>query len=100
MKNSLFTYNALSREFDENYLRRFSEHFYEDEVLNLPSAPDVCSYLMPEADEVNSIRDGAVNNLKRLAEEFGRDCAMQHIVAQKDDEFESLNCQSIIELHK
>ncbi|KAI3805755.1 hypothetical protein L1987_21640 [Smallanthus sonchifolius] len=36
------------KEFDENYLRRVSEHFYEDEVLNLPSAPDVCSYLMPE----------------------------------------------------
>ncbi|KAK9073058.1 hypothetical protein SSX86_007380 [Deinandra increscens subsp. villosa] len=36
------------KEFDENFLRRVSEYFYEDEVLNLPSAPDVCSYLMPE----------------------------------------------------
>ncbi|KAJ0699585.1 putative protein-serine/threonine phosphatase [Helianthus annuus] len=36
------------KEFDENFIRRVSEHHYEDEVLNLPSAPDVCSYLMPE----------------------------------------------------
>ncbi|KAK1412415.1 hypothetical protein QVD17_33654 [Tagetes erecta] len=36
------------KEFDENFLRRVSEYFFEDDVLNLPSAPDVCSYLMPE----------------------------------------------------
>ncbi|KAL0281819.1 UNVERIFIED_CONTAM: protein phosphatase PP2A regulatory subunit A, partial [Sesamum radiatum] len=31
---------------------------------------------------VYSIRDAAANNLKRLAEEFGPDWAMQHIVPQ------------------
>ncbi|XP_024981052.1 RNA polymerase II C-terminal domain phosphatase-like 2 isoform X2 [Cynara cardunculus var. scolymus] len=36
------------KEFDENLLRRLSDHFYEDEVLNLPSVPDVCKYLMSE----------------------------------------------------
>ncbi|MFS8013916.1 putative protein-serine/threonine phosphatase [Helianthus anomalus] len=36
------------KEFDENLIRRVSEHFYEDEVLNLPPAPDVCNYLMSE----------------------------------------------------
>ncbi|KAI3732343.1 hypothetical protein L1987_63547 [Smallanthus sonchifolius] len=36
------------KEFDENLIRRVSEHFHEDEVLNLPSAPDVCNYLMSE----------------------------------------------------
>lgn len=32
--------------------------------------------------QVYSIRDAAANNLKRLAEEFGPDWAMQHIVPQ------------------
>ncbi|KAK1377434.1 Protein-serine/threonine phosphatase [Heracleum sosnowskyi] len=36
------------KEFDENLLRSVSEIFYEDEVVNLPSAPDVSNYLMPE----------------------------------------------------
>ncbi|KAM0053799.1 putative protein-serine/threonine phosphatase [Helianthus debilis subsp. tardiflorus] len=36
------------KEFDENLIRRVSEHFHEDEVLNLPPAPDVCNYLMSE----------------------------------------------------
>ncbi|KAK9069967.1 hypothetical protein SSX86_010365 [Deinandra increscens subsp. villosa] len=36
------------KEFDENLIRRVSEHFHEDEVLNLPSAPDVSNYLMSE----------------------------------------------------
>ncbi|WOH10979.1 hypothetical protein DCAR_0830456 [Daucus carota subsp. sativus] len=36
------------KEFDENLLRSISEIFYEDEVVNLPSAPDVSNYLMPE----------------------------------------------------
>ncbi|XP_076914038.1 RNA polymerase II C-terminal domain phosphatase-like 2 [Bidens hawaiensis] len=36
------------KEFDENHIRRVSEFFHEDEVLNLPSAPDVCNYLMSE----------------------------------------------------
>lgn len=39
---------VLTREFDENLLRRISEIFYEDEVVNLPSAPDVSNYLMSE----------------------------------------------------
>ncbi|KAF8402673.1 hypothetical protein HHK36_010762 [Tetracentron sinense] len=36
------------KEFDENLLRRISELWYEDEVVNLPSAPDVSNYLMSE----------------------------------------------------
>jgi len=32
--------------------------------------------------QVHSIRDAAANNLKRLAEEFGPEWAMQHIVPQ------------------
>ncbi|XP_048236140.1 RNA polymerase II C-terminal domain phosphatase-like 2 isoform X2 [Ricinus communis] len=36
------------KEFDENLLRRISEVFYEDEVNNLPLAPDVSNYLMSE----------------------------------------------------
>ncbi|KAI4364152.1 hypothetical protein MLD38_020282 [Melastoma candidum] len=36
------------KEFDENLLRKISEVFYEDEAVNLPSPPDVSSYLMTE----------------------------------------------------
>lgn len=36
------------KEFDENLLRRITEVFYEDDVVNLPPAPDVSSYLMSE----------------------------------------------------
>ncbi|KAI3474727.1 hypothetical protein Pfo_029912 [Paulownia fortunei] len=36
------------KEFDENLLRRISDIFYEDEVVNLPCAPDVSNYLMSE----------------------------------------------------
>ena len=32
--------------------------------------------------QVFSIREAAVNNVKRLAEEFGPEWAMQHIVPQ------------------
>lgn len=32
--------------------------------------------------QVNSIRDAAANNVKRLAEEFGPEWAMQHIIPQ------------------
>lgn len=32
--------------------------------------------------QVYSIRDAAANNLKRLAEEFGPDWALQHIIPQ------------------
>ena len=41
----------IDREFDENILRQISELFYEDEVVNLPSAPDVSNYLMSEVFE-------------------------------------------------
>jgi len=45
--------NAIvSREFDEILLRRISEVFYEDVVLNLPPAPDVSNYLMSEVCEL------------------------------------------------
>ncbi|CAN4115926.1 unnamed protein product [Withania somnifera] len=36
------------KEFDEGLLRKICEIFYEDEVVNLPSAPDVSNYLMTE----------------------------------------------------
>ncbi|XVF08265.1 hypothetical protein REPUB_Repub06bG0211600 [Reevesia pubescens] len=36
------------KEFDESVLRKISEVFYEDEVVNLPLAPDVSNYLMSE----------------------------------------------------
>ncbi|XP_077238722.1 carboxyl-terminal domain (ctd) phosphatase-like 2 isoform X2 [Tasmannia lanceolata] len=36
------------KEFDENLLRRISELGYEDEVVDLPFAPDVSDYLMSE----------------------------------------------------
>ncbi|XP_010256579.1 PREDICTED: RNA polymerase II C-terminal domain phosphatase-like 2 isoform X5 [Nelumbo nucifera] len=36
------------KEFDENLLRKISELRYEDEVINLPYAPDVSNYLMSE----------------------------------------------------
>ncbi|KAK8371613.1 hypothetical protein V6Z11_A01G254600 [Gossypium hirsutum] len=36
------------KEFDENVLRKMSEVFYENEVVNLPVAPDVSNYLMSE----------------------------------------------------
>lgn len=47
------------KEFDENLLRRLSEHFYEDEVLNLPSVPDVCNYLMSE--DASFVPNGNMN---------------------------------------
>ncbi|VFQ94253.1 unnamed protein product [Cuscuta campestris] len=42
------------REFDEDLLRQISEIFYEDEVVKLPSAPDVCNYLITENTGVSS----------------------------------------------
>ncbi|XP_052172563.1 RNA polymerase II C-terminal domain phosphatase-like 2 isoform X2 [Diospyros lotus] len=36
------------KEFDESILRRISEQFFEDEVVNLPAAPDVSNYLISE----------------------------------------------------
>ncbi|KAK1562299.1 hypothetical protein Q3G72_009756 [Acer saccharum] len=36
------------KDFDEIFLRRLSEAYYEDEVVNLPPAPDVSNYLMSE----------------------------------------------------
>ncbi|KAM5560389.1 RNA polymerase II C-terminal domain phosphatase-like 2 [Rosa sericea] len=36
------------KEFDEIFLRRISEVFYEDEVVNLPPSPDVSNYLISE----------------------------------------------------
>lgn len=46
---------TYSREFDENLLRRITEVFYEDDVLNLPPAPDVSNYLMSEVYELANI---------------------------------------------
>ncbi|XP_050381463.1 RNA polymerase II C-terminal domain phosphatase-like 2 [Argentina anserina] len=36
------------KEFDEIFLRRISEVFYEDVVVNLPRSPDVSNYLISE----------------------------------------------------
>lgn len=36
------------REFDEGLLPRISDVFYEDELVNFPSAPDVGNYLISE----------------------------------------------------
>ncbi|CAI8612860.1 unnamed protein product [Vicia faba] len=36
------------KEFDENFLQRIAEVFFEDEVGSLPHPPDVSSYLMSE----------------------------------------------------
>ncbi|KAG8647742.1 hypothetical protein MANES_09G104300v8 [Manihot esculenta] len=36
------------KEFDDNLIRRISEVFYEDEVINLPHAPDVSNYMISE----------------------------------------------------
>ncbi|KAH9609867.1 hypothetical protein KSS87_008167, partial [Heliosperma pusillum] len=36
------------KDFDENMLRKISELFYEDEMSNVPSPPDVSNYLIPE----------------------------------------------------
>ncbi|PON73533.1 HAD-like domain containing protein [Parasponia andersonii] len=36
------------KEFDEILLRRISDVFYEDDVVNLPPSPDVSNYLMSE----------------------------------------------------
>ncbi|CAI9758907.1 unnamed protein product [Fraxinus pennsylvanica] len=47
------------KEFDENLLRRICDVFYEDEVVNLPSPPDVSNYLMPE--ESSFLPNGNLN---------------------------------------
>lgn len=44
----VFNLVMICRQFDENLLRRISELHYEDEVVNLPSPPDVSDYLMLE----------------------------------------------------
>lgn len=43
----------MLREFDENYLQRIAEIFFEDEVGSLPHPPDVSSYLMSEVLDWN-----------------------------------------------
>lgn len=46
--------------------------------------------------QVYSIRDAAANNLKRLAEEFGPEWAMQHIIPQVDfDELIAILCERL-----
>jgi RNA polymerase II C-terminal domain phosphatase-like 1/2 len=43
----------VPREFDESFLQRIAEIFFEDEVVNLPHPPDVSSYLMSEVLDWN-----------------------------------------------
>ncbi|XP_057498908.1 RNA polymerase II C-terminal domain phosphatase-like 2 [Actinidia eriantha] len=76
------------KEFDENLLRRISELFYEDEVLNLPSAPDVSNYLMsedasfvPNGNTYAPIAEGmngpeVTQRLNQLDEKYGIDSAI------------------------
>lgn len=51
MKNNSFTDTVLTREFDENLLRKLAEHFYEDDVSDLPHVPDVYTFLVPEVSK-------------------------------------------------
>ncbi|KAK6943513.1 FCP1 homology domain [Dillenia turbinata] len=50
---------AFFKEFDENLLRRVSELFYEDDAVNLPSAPDVGNYLILE--DAGFVQNGGTN---------------------------------------
>ncbi|KAF7144511.1 hypothetical protein RHSIM_Rhsim04G0128900 [Rhododendron simsii] len=74
------------KEYDENLLRRICELFYEDEVSNLPSPPDVSNYLMSEdASFVPNgnnapIAEGMIGpevapRLSQLDEKYGADSA-------------------------
>ncbi|KAJ0028535.1 hypothetical protein Pint_35192 [Pistacia integerrima] len=47
------------KEFDENLLRRISEISYEDDVINLPPAPDVSNYLISE--DASFVPNGSSN---------------------------------------
>ncbi|XP_038702035.1 RNA polymerase II C-terminal domain phosphatase-like 2 isoform X2 [Tripterygium wilfordii] len=47
------------KEFDEILMRRISEVFFEDEVINLPPAPDVSNFLMSE--DASFVRNGNGN---------------------------------------
>lgn len=47
-RNPIIICNLLDREFDENLLRKIFEISYEDEIVNLPYAPDVGDYLISE----------------------------------------------------
>ncbi|KAG6433780.1 hypothetical protein SASPL_105397 [Salvia splendens] len=47
------------KEFDENVLTRISEIFYENELINLPCAPDVSNFLISE--DANLIPNGNSN---------------------------------------
>ncbi|KAK6943106.1 Double-stranded RNA-binding domain [Dillenia turbinata] len=51
---------AFFKEFDENLLRRVSELFYEDDVVNLPSVPDVGNYLILE--DAGFAQNGGTNS--------------------------------------
>ncbi|KAK9714300.1 hypothetical protein RND81_06G084900 [Saponaria officinalis] len=44
------------RDFDENMLRKISELFYEDDMSNVPSPPDVSNYLISE--ETGAVLNG------------------------------------------
>lgn len=82
------------KEFDENLLRRISELFYEDEVVNLPSAPDVSNYLMSE--DASFVPNGNTNSpmaegmngpevaqrLNQLDEKYGADFELKSEVSQ------------------
>ncbi|XP_071741885.1 RNA polymerase II C-terminal domain phosphatase-like 2 isoform X3 [Rutidosis leptorrhynchoides] len=47
------------KDFDEDLLRRLSEHFYEDDASKLPNVPDVASFLV--AEEATPVPNGNAN---------------------------------------
>ena len=51
-------------------------------LINHPLVILENDFVLPLLFQVYSIREAAANNLKRLAEEFGSEWAMQHIVPQ------------------
>lgn len=46
---------AFGREFDEALLQRIPDVFYEDDIIDLPSAPDVSNYLISEVNQGRSL---------------------------------------------
>lgn len=72
-------YNHFHRKILNTYHFTFSLFYHLRTLLQVPPPYTFCLW---DLLQVYSIRDAAANNLKRLAEEFGPEWAMQHIVPQ------------------
>lgn len=84
------------KEFDENLLRRISELCFEDELVNLPFAPDVSDYLMSE--DAGVVLNGntdlpvpegmngaeAEHRLNRLDQKYGVESSLQFVTNNPD----------------